>query len=165
MADALDAFVGRLQAADPDSLIVILGDHAPALGANFEGFRAGGRLAADDPAPLDHPDMYEVPLLLLDRGELLSPGRLPIYLIPYLLLERLGFRAVCAGDGCPWQRPWRLRPFRDRAFLVAAAGAGGRLCRIDDPGTPCQAALKELRAWQVELLELVEGPAIAQPTP
>ena len=58
---------------------MILGDHAPALGANFEGFRAGGRLAERDPAPLARAEMYEVPLLLLDRGELLSPGRLPIY--------------------------------------------------------------------------------------
>ena len=95
----------------------------------------------------------------------MSPGRLPIYLIPDLLLERLGYRAACAGGPCPWHRPERLRPFRDRALLVAATGPGERLCRIDEPGTPCRAALDELRAWQVELLELVEGPAIAQPTP
>lgn len=157
--EAIDRFVERLLAADPDSLIVVVGDHAPALGANFAGHRAGGRIAPDEPDPLARATMYEVPLIMLDRGRLLSPGRLPIYLIPYVLLERLGHRARCDDDRCPWERPWRLRPFRDRALVVGGDDHGERLCLAAQPTAACREPLAELRAWQVELLELIEGPA------
>jgi Sulfatase len=39
---AVDSFVSRLIEHDPDSLIVVVGDHGPALGADFAGQREGG---------------------------------------------------------------------------------------------------------------------------
>lgn len=158
MMIAVDGFVDRLLAADPDSLIVIVGDHAPALGPNFQGQRDGGRIAVDDADPLGRAAMYEVPLILLDRGELVPLGRLPTYLLPYAVLDRLG---ACGDEGCAWDAPWRLRPFRDRALLVEPDGDGERACSVDQPSLPCEDAARQALAWQLELLELIERPASA----
>jgi hypothetical protein len=154
MTVAIDRFVAQVLQTDPDSLIVILGDHEPALGPNFEGQRAGGRVAVDDPDPLGRAEMYEVPLILLDRGEMVPLGRLPTYLLPYALMERLG---ACGERGCADDPPWRLRPFRDRAILVERDGSGQRSCLVREPTPPCDAAAQQAQAWQVELLELIEG--------
>ena len=62
-----------------------------------------------------HAEMYEVPLILLDRGELVPLGRLPTYLVPYAILDRLG---ACGERHCGWDTAWRLRPFRDRALML-----------------------------------------------
>ena len=48
---AIDRFVEHLRARDPQSLIVILGDHAPPLGPNFAGYRRGGRIPPDSAEP------------------------------------------------------------------------------------------------------------------
>jgi phosphoglycerol transferase MdoB-like AlkP superfamily enzyme len=151
---AVDGFVERLLREDPDSLIVIVGDHEPALGPNFQGQREGGRIAPDEPDPLRHAEMYEVPLILLDRGEMVPLGRLPTYLVPYVLLERLG---ACRGKACAWDGPWRLRPFRDRALLVERDGDRERPCSVSQPSHPCERAAREALAWQVELINLLEG--------
>jgi phosphoglycerol transferase MdoB-like AlkP superfamily enzyme len=152
---AVDRFVARLRREDPDSLIAVLGDHAPPLGPNFEGQRQGGRIGPDDPDPLSHAAMYEVPLILLDRGEMVPLARLPTYLLPYAILDRLG---ACGEDGCGWDTPWRLRPFRDRALLVERDGDRERPCSVGQPDADCEVAARQARAWQIELLDLIEGP-------
>jgi Sulfatase len=151
---AVDAFVDRVLREDPDSLIVVVGDHGPALGPNFQGQREGGRIAPDEPDPLDRAEMYEVPLILLDRGKMVSLGRLPTYLLPYALLERLD---ACRGESCAWDGPWRLRAFRDRALLVERDGGREQLCSVSQPSGPCERAAREARTWQLELLDLIEG--------
>jgi len=98
--------------------------------------------------------MYEVPLILLDRGAMVPLGRLPTYLLPYAILDRLG---ACGEAGCGWDSAWRLRPFRDRALLVGD-GDNQRWCLVKEPTGPCAGAAREARAWQVELLEIIEGP-------
>ncbi len=150
---AVDAFVERLQREDPDSLIVIFGDHEPALGANFEGQREGGRIAPDEPDPMAHAEIYEVPLIFLDRGEMVPLGRLPTYLLPYAILDRLG---GCGEDHCGWDQPWRLRAFRDRALLVARDGDRERSCPVVQPGPECERSARQAQAWQVELFDLIE---------
>jgi phosphoglycerol transferase MdoB-like AlkP superfamily enzyme len=153
---AVDAFVERLLREDPDSLVVIVGDHAPALGPNFEGQREGGRIALDEPNPLGHAEMYEVPLILLDRGEMVPLARLPTYLLPYAILDRLG---ACGDQGCGWDAPWRLRPFRDHALLVERDGDRERPCSVSQPSQECEPTARQARAWQIELLDLIEGPS------
>jgi phosphoglycerol transferase MdoB-like AlkP superfamily enzyme len=155
---AVDAFVARLQREDPESLIVLVGDHAPALGPNFEGQRQGGRISADEPDPMAHAEIYEVPLILLDRGELVPLGRLPTYLLPYAILDRLG---GCDDRQCGWDTAWRLRPFRDHALLVERDGDGARSCSVSRPDPACEPVARQARAWQLELLELIEGPPTA----
>jgi phosphoglycerol transferase MdoB-like AlkP superfamily enzyme len=152
---AVDAYVERLQREDPDSLIVVLGDHAPTLGPNFEGQRLGGRISADEPDPMAHADIYEVPLILLDRGELVPLGRLPTYLLPYAILDRLG---ACGERHCGWDTAWRLRPFRDHALLVERNGDREQPCSVTRPDPACEPVAREARAWQLQLLDLIEGP-------
>jgi hypothetical protein len=153
LALASDDFVDRLLRHDPESLIVVVGDHAPALGADFEGQREGGLIPAGEPAPFGGAILYEVPLVLLDRGELVPLGRLPTYLIPYAVVDRLLPGNV---DGT-WDGPWRLRPFRDRAILVERDGPGERVCAVQDPTDECRISARQTQAWQVELVDLVDA--------
>lgn len=155
LALAVDRFVARVLARDPHSLIVIVGDHAPALGADFEGQRDGGLIAANERDPLGRAAMYEVPLILLDRGALVPLGRLPTYLIPYAVLDRLN---PDDADGA-WDTPWRLRPFRDRAIRVEAGRSDERRCSVEQPTEACAQVADHVRAWQLELLNLIEGTA------
>jgi phosphoglycerol transferase MdoB-like AlkP superfamily enzyme len=152
---AVNGFVERLRRQDPDSLIVIVGDHAPALGPNFQGQREGGRIAPDEPNPLGRADMYEVPLIMLDRGEMVPLGRLPTYLVPYAILDRLG---ACGERHCGWDTAWRLRPFRDHAILVERNGDREQPCSVSKPDQACEPTARQARAWQLQLLELIEGP-------
>jgi hypothetical protein len=150
---AVDGFVNRLMEHDPESLIVVGGDHAPALGPDFEGQRAGGLNPAEEPDPFGHATLYEVPLILLDRGEIVPLRRLPTYLIPYAVVDRLAPGEVEIG----WDGPWRLRPFRDRAILVERDGPGERVCSVQKPTEDCRITARHAQAWQVDLLDLIDG--------
>ena len=149
---ATDDFVSRLLRHDPESLIVVVGDHAPALGTDFEGQREGGLISPEEPDPFGRAILYEVPLILLDRGELVPLGRLPTYLIPYAVVDRLVPDNV---DGA-WDGPWRLRPFRDRAILVERDGPGERVCAVQEPTADCRTSARQAQAWQVDLVDMID---------
>jgi hypothetical protein len=153
LAVATDEFVRRLIEHDPQSLIVVVGDHAPALGADFEGQREGGLIPTGEPDPFGRAILYEVPLILLDRGDLVPLGRLPSYLIPYVLVDRLLPGNL---DGA-WDGPWRLRPFRDRAILVERDGPGEIMCSVQEPTGDCRTSARQAQAWQVDLFDLIDG--------
>ena len=160
MTLAVDRFVARVLAKDADSLILIVGDHQPALGPNLAGQREGGLVSTDDDDPFAHKKIYEVPLMLLDRGQMVPLDALPIYLLPYVLLERLG---ACGPLGCGWDGQARLRPFRDHVLLVERNGVAERTCSVRDPEPACETAARQARAWQVELLDLLDGASQADP--
>jgi phosphoglycerol transferase MdoB-like AlkP superfamily enzyme len=153
LAVATDEFVNRLIEHDPQSLIVVVGDHAPALGANFEGQREGGLIPAEEPDPFGRATLYEVPLILLDRGDLVPLGRLPTYLIPYAILDRI----LPDNVDDAWDGPWRLRPFRDRAILVERDGPGERMCAVQEPTADCRTPARQAQAWQVDLFDLIDA--------
>jgi hypothetical protein len=96
-----------------------------------------------------------VPLILLDRGEMVPLGRLPTYLVPYAILDRLG---ACGERHCGWDTAWRLRPFRDHAILVERDGDREQPCSVSKPDQACEPTARQARAWQLELLDLIEGP-------
>jgi phosphoglycerol transferase MdoB-like AlkP superfamily enzyme len=150
---AVDGFVNRLLVHDPESLIVVVGDHGPALGADFEGQREGRLIPDEEPDPFGRAALYETPLILLDRGELVPLGRLPTYLIPYAVVDRLAPGVLDVG----WNGPWRLRPFRDRAILVERNGPGERVCSVQEPTEECRTTARDAQAWQVDLLDLIDG--------
>jgi phosphoglycerol transferase MdoB-like AlkP superfamily enzyme len=88
----LMSFLEQLQAQDPESIIVLFGDHLPFMGENFSGYVDSGVLASkrsDFSA-----DMFRIyvstPLIIIDgtRGPV-KAGNLPLYEIPALLLELL----------------------------------------------------------------------------
>lgn len=157
-AAAVESFVGRVMAADPRALIVVLGDHQPLLGPNYRGYRAGGRLpAVDDAPPLQKAAMFETPLLVLDAGEVVPVGRLPAYLLPGLILDRLSGGGHCRANACAHRDAWRLRPFRDLALEVEAHGPGERRCPVAREAQAatappaCAGAVARTLAWQAAM--------------
>lgn len=86
-------FLAQLRARDPDSLIVVFGDHLPFLGPNFEAYARSGVLASARGAFTDRMfrDMVATPLILLDGAA--GPqvlGDLPLYQLPLTLTRALG---------------------------------------------------------------------------
>ena len=167
-AAAVDAFVRRIAAEDPRALVVVLGDHQPPLGPNFRGYRTGGRLpAVDDIPPLQKATMFETPLLVLDAGEVVPVGRLPAFLLPELILDRLSDGEHCRRNACAHREPWRLRPFRDHAFEVEAHGPGEHLCPMAPaPGAvppACADVAARSRAWLATMWRAFAPPTLAAP--
>lgn len=146
-AQAVEAFVATLRREDPDALIVILGDHNPPLGPNFSGYRAGGRLAAQDAVPpLANPTLYETPLLVLDRGAMVDAGRIAAWQVPALVLDRLTGGTFCATNACPHREAPGLRPLPDLVFAPGEAPRPEACNRRDPAPVPaCAAALDATR--------------------
>ncbi len=89
----LMVFLGELRERDPESVVVLFGDHLPFLGPNFRGFTDSGLLEANR-ADFSDPmfrTLVAVPLVVIDgqRG-VLRTGDLPLYQLPGLLLALLG---------------------------------------------------------------------------
>jgi len=89
----LMAMLDRLRQDDPDSLIVIFGDHLPFLGSNYGVYREvlGLPENRDDftGQMLEH--LVTTPLIVIDgkRGPL-TVGKVPLYQLPSLILSLLG---------------------------------------------------------------------------
>ncbi len=87
-------FIKQIQQKDPDSIVVVFGDHLPFLGENFAGYVDSGVLA---PNRSDFtPEMFKfyvsTPMIILDgkRGAV-KFGSLPLYQVPGLLLKLLNY--------------------------------------------------------------------------
>lgn len=90
----LMGFIKQIQQKDPDSIVVVFGDHLPFLGENFAGYVDSGVLA---PNRSDFtPEMFKfyvsTPMIILDgkRGAV-KFGSLPLYQVPGLLLKLLNY--------------------------------------------------------------------------
>lgn len=86
-------FLERLQQDDPDSLIVLFGDHLPFLGPGFYGYLRS-ELLTDKRATMTDPMVYTLtatPLVVIDgrRGPV-PLGDVPMYRLPALILDLLG---------------------------------------------------------------------------
>lgn len=78
----------RLLERDPDSIVVIFGDHLPFLGANFEAYAASGVSTGDRGTftPAMVRDMAATPLIVIDgRKGPLALGDLPLFQLPGIL--------------------------------------------------------------------------------
>ena len=89
----LMVFLEKLQKDDPDSLIVLYGDHLPFLGPGFYGFLRSN-LLTDNRATMTDAMVYTLtatPLVVIDgrRGPV-ALGDVPMYRLPALILELLG---------------------------------------------------------------------------
>lgn len=86
-------FLRELRQQDPEGLIVLFGDHPPALGNQFGGFRESGLLASTRADFTDEMfrTLVATPLVVIDgpRG-VLKVGDLSLYELPGLLLRLLG---------------------------------------------------------------------------
>lgn len=92
-AEMMDA-LAHIQAADPDSIVVLFGDHLPILGWNFDGYVESGFLAKSfgDFTP----DMYArstaTPLIVIDgRNGPLRLGNMPMYRLGRTVLDLIAY--------------------------------------------------------------------------
>lgn len=143
-------FLRELRKRDPDGLIVLFGDHLPALGNQFGGFRESGLLASSRAEFTDamFRTLVATPLILIDgRRGVLETGDLSFYQLPGLLLRLLGdtrpsMMALTSPEpGAPVIRPLPGLHFIDDGATVTT-------CR--DPADQA-AACAESSAWLAAL--------------
>lgn len=148
--EMMDAIL-RWQREDPDSVIVIFGDHLPLLGQNLAGYEESGFLGRPDDhvSPEIQARATATPLLVIDgRNGPLDLGSLPMYRLPSLLLDLVGLPAKGIADLAAPPAGLTLRPLPghvvgyDRSgqpFLCQGGNVGG-----GDRSPPCD----QVAAWQ-----------------
>lgn len=131
----LMSFLKQLRTRDPESLILLFGDHLPFLGPNFDGFTQSG-LLADNRGEFDA-DMFATmtatPLVIIDgRNGVQQPGDVPVYELPTMILEMLGNRSptLMRLIASPRGRPVRPLP---GLYFIDQEGTRS-LCRLADDG-------------------------------
>jgi phosphoglycerol transferase MdoB-like AlkP superfamily enzyme len=156
----LMAFLRELRAADPDALIVLFGDHLPALTPNFGGYTESGLLARQRGEFTDpmFRTLVETPLILIDgrRGPV-AVGDIPAYQLPALLLDRLGDQrpsilklATQTGESA------RIRPLPG-VHLVVTEDAD-RVCRgAETDAASCADSAHWLQAVETLRTDLFSG--------
>lgn len=135
----LMSFLEQLQARDPESIIVLFGDHLPFMGENFAGYVDSGVLASrrSDFTAAMFETYVSTPLIIIDgrRGPV-KTGNLPLYEVPGLLLELLHLNVPTIMD---YTRPpdgMRVRPLPGLHFDVLADGTV-EVCKEPPFSTAC----------------------------
>jgi hypothetical protein len=137
MMDALE----HIRAADPDSIIVLFGDHLPILGKKFAGYVESGFLAGSfgDFTP----DMYArstaTPLIVIDgRNGPLKLGNMPMYRVARVLLDLIAYDRPSIFDlALPPKQALHDTVLRPLPGVVVGYQPEGfdqaRLCHPDQP--------------------------------
>lgn len=163
-AVAATRYIEAIQQSDPTALIILAGDHNPALGANFAGYRRGGRVPpGQESTPLRSRALYETPLLILDGPRLVDVGRLPAWQIPEIVIDILSEGKYCASRNCASSREVYIRPFFDFLLLLSPRDEESPVCELR--GAPegqhrdsrCAEAVREARALQQALARMLTG--------
>lgn len=145
--DMMDA-VETWRREDPDSLIIVFGDHLPLLGQNYAGYAESGFLGgADADSQLDG---TATPLLVIDgRNGPLPLGAMPMYRLPDLILGLLGMEDTNIHALAASPEGLILRPLPGTVVGLDAKGAPF-LCQGADLAPPCD----RVAAWSddVDLL-------------
>jgi hypothetical protein len=145
-------FLRELRQRDPDGLIVLFGDHIPALGNQFGGFRESGLLASSRAEFTDtmFRTLVATPLILIDgRRGVLETGDLPFYQLPGLLLRLLGDeRPSMMTLTVPRPETPAIRPLPGMHFI--SDGETVTTCRdpADQPAA-CEASTTWLEALRI----------------
>lgn len=148
MMDAIE----RWQREDPDSVIVIFGDHLPLLGNNLAGYAESGFLGGPDDhvSPEIQARATATPLLVIDgRNGPLKVGHLPMYRLPSLLLDLVGLPAKGIADLAAPPAGLALRPLPGNVVGFDEAGQPF-LCQGGNLAPPCDA----VAAWQADTAAL-----------
>jgi phosphoglycerol transferase MdoB-like AlkP superfamily enzyme len=161
-------FLGKLRQDDPDSLIVLFGDHLPFLGPGFYGYLRS-ELLTDNRATMTDPMVYTLtatPLVVIDgrRGPV-PLGDVPMYRLPALILDLLGLEggpvvrlSATPGDAV-------IRPLPGMYWI--GENGGQKVCREDRKQQECAETDRWLRAIITVTRDLFSGrqhslPAIEQ---
>jgi len=155
-ARAVERYVERASLLDADAVFVIVGDHAPILGANFSRYRRSGVVGADEIDPLvANLRLYETAFVVVRGGKGIPTGRVAHFEIPYVILNILSDGRFCRDNRCPandrLMRPARnqvlIAKSRDDLRLACGPGAGAA-------GAGCAEAAAWRRFYRARLLEL-----------
>lgn len=153
-------FLRELRRIDPDALIVLFGDHPPALGNQFGGFRESGLLASSraDFTDAMFRTLVATPLVIIDgRRGVLQVGDLPLYQLPGLLLRLLGdTRPSMMALTAPAADASIIRPLPGMHFIDA--GGALRVCRDgDEQPESCHASSSWIEAIRVLARDIFGG--------
>lgn len=157
LMDRLD----KLRAEDPDALIVIFGDHLPFLEPNYGIYSEV--LGLPEELTEFTGDMLEflvtTPLIVIDgeRGPL-SLGKVPMYRLPSLILDRLGVeqKGMLAWTAQAKERIYR--PVYGMHFETTQdADTPARVCQPENDTTECQEGLGWLQSTRVLIADLFTG--------
>lgn len=148
MMDAIDA----IRRDDPDSLIVVFGDHLPMLGRKFAGYVESGLLPDNFGAFAK--EQYDVsaatPLLVIDgRNGPVDLGRIPMYRLPGVILRLLGEGRQTIFDLVQVPDSIAPRPLPD-VMMIYQDNAPRELCRQQTDSDACA----EAAAWLADALLL-----------
>lgn len=157
-------FLAALRERDPDSLVVVFGDHLPVLGERFAAYAESGLLAPE--LGSFTPDMYatysSTPLLVLDgRNGPVPVGRLPMYRLPALLLALLGNDAPTIFDYTAPPAGMQVRPLPGLRLDLVGEHIG--VCRGEEEPEVCGASAEWLRRVDTLAADLFTGAQYALP--
>lgn len=151
-------YLEKLQEDDPDSLIVLFGDHLPFLGPGFYGYLRSN-LLTDNRATMTDPMVYTLtatPLVVIDgrRGPV-PLGDVPMYRLPALILDLLGLEggpvvrlSATPGDAV-------IRPLPGMYWI--SENGGQKVCREDRKQQECAETDRWLRAIITVTRDLFSG--------
>jgi len=143
----LVSFVEQLQARDPDSIIVLFGDHLPFMGENFAGYVDSGVLASKRSDFTDEMFRFYVstPMIIIDgpRGPV-QAGNLAIYEIPALLLRLLHLNGPSIMDYTQPPDGMRVRPLPGLHIDLLADGSV-EVCKEPPFSKACQISTRWLQ--------------------
>jgi phosphoglycerol transferase MdoB-like AlkP superfamily enzyme len=149
MMDGIEA----IRRDDPDSVIVVFGDHLPMLGRKFAGYVESGLLPDNFGAFTK--EQYDfsagTPLLVIDgRNGPLDLGRIPMFRLPSLVLRLLGEERPTIFDLVQVPNSTIPRPLPD-VMMTYQGSAPEDLCKGDTASASCA----EAKAWlaDVQLLD------------
>jgi hypothetical protein len=146
MMDGIEA----IRHDDPDSVIVVFGDHLPMLGHNFAGYVESGLLPDNfgDFTMQQYDFSAGTPLLVIDgRNGPLALGRFPMYRLPSLIMRLLGEERRTIFDLV--QVPSAIIPRPLPGVTMTYQGSQPRqLCKEDTDSAACADAAN----WLADVL-------------
>jgi hypothetical protein len=146
MMDAIDA----IRRDDPDSIIVVFGDHLPMLGRKFAGYVESGLLPDNFGAFTK--EQYDfsarTPLLVIDgMNGPLDLGHIPMYRLPQVILRLLGEERQTIFDLVHVPEVTIPRPLPD-VTMTYDGDVPQQLCKIKAESPVCA----EAAAWLADAL-------------
>jgi hypothetical protein len=155
MTDAIEA----IRRDDPDSVVVVFGDHLPMLGRNFAGYVESG-LLPDNFGAFTR-EQYDfsagTPLLVIDgRNGPLDLGRIPMFRLPSVVLRLLGEDRRTIFDLAQVPSTVIPRPLPG-VMMTYQGSAPQELCKEDTDSANCAAAADWLADTQLIDHDLFAG--------
>jgi phosphoglycerol transferase MdoB-like AlkP superfamily enzyme len=147
----LMTFLEHLKARDPDSIIVLFGDHLPFMGENFAGYADSVVLTSKrSDFSIDMFRFYvSTPMIIIDgpRGAV-KTGDLAIYEIPALLLKLLHLNEPTIMDYTHTPDGMQIRPLPGLHLDLLADGTI-EVCKEPPFSPTCQASTNWLQDIQI----------------